>query len=111
MLGLHPPHDPTVNTKTVESQVQPTQFNEADGHSSGSDSAEISFKYPPAFSGNCRKALISYKFSGKSDENDFEVWPVDFTEATTDCMWADIDRARWFSWFLAGSAKITIHQV
>ena len=47
------------------------------------------------------------KFSGKSDENDFEVWLVYFTEATNDCMWTDVERARWFSWFLAGSAKVT----
>ena len=47
------------------------------------------------------------KFSGKSDENDFEVWLVDFTEATTDCKWTDGERAQWFSWFLAGSAKVT----
>ena len=40
-------------------------------------------------------------------ENDFEVWLIDFTEATNDCMWTDVERARWFSWFLAGSAKVT----
>ena len=47
------------------------------------------------------------KFSDKNDENDFEVWLVDFTEATNDCMWTDVERARWFSWFLVGSAKVT----
>ena len=63
-----------------------------------------SFKYPPAF-----RELQKHvdKFSGKSDENDFEVWLVDFTEATTDCKWTDGERAQWFSWFLAGSAKVT----
>ena len=54
---------------------------------------------------NCRKRVD--KFLGKSDENDFEVWLVDFTEATTDCSWTDNERARWFSWFLSGSAKVT----
>ena len=39
------------------------------------------------------------KFSGKSSENNFEVWLVDFMEATTDCMWTDDDRIHWFSWF------------
>jgi len=36
------------------------------------------------------------KFSGRSDENDFEVWLVDFMEATSDCRWTDVDRTRWF---------------
>ena len=26
---------------------------------------------------------------------------------TTDCSWTDNERARWFSWFLSGSAKVT----
>ena len=83
-------------------------LHEEDSHSSESDSesdsSAVSFKYPPAF-----KELLKRvdKFSGKSDENDFEVWLVDFTEATNDCMWKDVERARWFSWFLAGSAKVT----
>ena len=49
-----------------------------------------SFKYPPAFR-ELQKRVD--KFSGKSDENNFKVWLVDFTEATTDCSWTDHDRA------------------
>ena len=92
-----------------ESQTQqPPQFEglrEADEQSSSdSDTGATSFKYPPAFR-ELQKRVD--KFSGKSDENDFEVWLVDFTEATTDCKWTDGERAQWFSWFLAGSAKVT----
>ena len=76
-----------------------------DSHSSDSDMSDaISFKYPPAFKELQRRVD---RFAGKSDENDFEVWLIDFTEATNDCMWTDVEMARWFSWFLAGSAKVT----
>ena len=92
----------------LESYPQPTQFenlHEDDSHSSESNSSgTVSFKYPPAFR-ELQKRID--KFAGKSDENDFEVWLVDFTEATNDCMWTDVERARWFSWFLAGSAKVS----
>ena len=96
----------------LKSQTQqPPQFegfHEADEQSnSDSDSGGTSFKYPPAFRELQRRVD---KFSGKSDENDFEVWLVDFTEATTDCKWTDGERAQWFSWFLAGSAKVTWQQ-
>ena len=92
----------------LESHPQPTQFenlHEDDSHSSESDSGgTVSFKYPPAFR-ELQKRID--KFAGKSDENDFEVWLVDFIEATNDCMWTDVERARWFSWFLASSAKVS----
>ena len=91
----------------LQSHAQPPQFeglHDTDGHSSDSDSGATNFKYPPAFREMQRRVD---KFSGKSDENDFEVWLVDFTEATNDCMWTDVERVRWFSWFLAGSAKLT----
>ena len=91
----------------LQSHVQPPQFeglHDTDGHSSDSDSGATNFKYPPVFRELQRRVD---KFSGKSDENDFEVWLVDFTEAANDCMWTDVERARWFSWFLAGSAKVT----
>ena len=92
-----------------ESQIQQlSQFEglcEADEQSSSDlDTGATSFKYPPAFRELQRRVD---KFSGKSDENDFEVWLMDFTEATTDCKWTDGERAQWFSWFLAGSAKVT----
>jgi len=47
------------------------------------------------------------KFSGKRGDDDFEIWLLDFTEATNDCGWSNQQRARWFSWFLAGPAKAT----
>ena len=96
----------------LESHPQATQFenlHEDDSHSSESDSSgTVKFKYPPAF-----RELHKHidKFAGKSDENDFEVWLVNFTEATNDCMWTDVERARWFSWFLAGSAKVTRQRI
>jgi len=104
-----------VQQPLLESQQVPTQFeglqeegsHSSDSHDSDSDSGAASFRYPPAFK-ELQKRVE--KFSGKSDENDFEVWLVDFTEATTDCRWTDAERAKWFSWFLAGSAKVTWQQ-
>jgi len=46
------------------------------------------------------------KFSGDSSE-DFDAWLADYYEATTNCGWTDDLRAKWFSWFLAGTAKHT----
>ena len=84
----------------LESYPQPTQLynlHEDNSHSSESDSSgTVSFKYPPVFR-KLHKRID--KFAGKSDENDFEVWLVNFTEATNDCMWTDVERARWFLWF------------
>ena len=54
------------------------------------------FKCPPGFRESQKRVD---KLSGKSSENDFEVWLVDFIEATTDCMWTDDDRTHWFSRF------------
>ena len=47
------------------------------------------------------------KFSGREGDNDFEVWLMDFKEATEHCGWDDEQRAKWFSWFLSGPAKAT----
>jgi len=58
------------------------------------------FKHPPGFKE--LKDQVS-KFFGDSREG-FEVWLVDFCEATDDCKWTDDMRAQWFSWFLTGSA-------
>ena len=57
--------------------------------------------HPPGF-----KVLISCinKFNG---EKAAEVWLEDYLETTGDCGWSNKDRAQWFSWFLAGSAKTT----
>ena len=93
--------DPQPQLNKQPQHVQFENLQNADDHSSDSDSGPPSFKYPPAF-GELQKRVD--KFSGKSDENDFEVWLVDFTEATTDCSWTDDER---FSWFLSGSAKVT----
>ena len=96
--------DPQPQLNEQPQHVQFENLQNADDQSSDSDSGPPSFKYPSAF-----RELQKHvdKFSGKSDENDFEVWLVDFTEATTDCSWTDNERARWFSWFLSGSAKVT----
>ena len=72
----------------LESQFEnlPENFNKGDNHSSESsefDSGAVSFKYPYAFKELLRRID---KFSGKNDENDFEVWLVDFTQATNDCV-------------------------
>jgi len=60
--------------------------------------------HPPGFRALCTRLE---KFSGRTGDNDFEVWVEDFKEATADCGWNDQLRARWFSWFLAGPAKST----
>ena len=46
-------------------------------------------------------------FSGKKGEDDFQLWLEDYEEASSDCQWGDKDRARWFSWFIEGPAKVT----
>ena len=47
------------------------------------------------------------KFSGKrAEDGTFEVWLDDFEEATTDCGWTDNMKARWFSWFVSGPARL-----
>ena len=47
------------------------------------------------------------KFSGREGDNNFEIWLMDFKEATEHCGWNDEQRAKWFSWFLSGPAKAT----
>ena len=47
------------------------------------------------------------KFSGREGDNDFEIWLMDFKEATEHCGWNDEQRTKWFSWFLSGPAKAT----
>jgi len=68
------------------------------------ETVTTSFKHPKGF----RELRFRVdKFSGDSKEVDFDVWLEDFLEATNDCGWNDADRAKWFSWFLAGPAKST----
>ena len=93
--------DPQSQLNEQTQHVQLENLQNADDHSSDSDSGATSFKYPSAFR-ELQKRVD--KFSGKSNKNYFEVWLVDFTEATTDCSWTDNERARWF---LSGSAKVT----
>ena len=60
--------------------------------------------YPLSF-----KTLIHRveKFSSHEGDNNFEIWLMDFEEATEHCGWNDEQRAKWFSWFLSGPAKAT----
>ena len=37
------------------------------------------------------------KFSGRQGDADFELWVMDFNEATLNCGWDDVQRAKWFS--------------
>ena len=66
--------DPQPQLKERPQHVQFENLQDADDHSSDSDSGATSFKYPPVFR-ELQKRID--KFSGKSDENDFEVWLVD----------------------------------
>ena len=60
--------------------------------------------HPPGF-----RTLLQRvdKFSGHQGDDDFEIWLVDFKEATEHCGWQDKQRAKWFSGFLSGPAKAT----
>ena len=60
--------------------------------------------HPPGF-----RSLSGWieKFSGRQGDADFELWVMDFNEATTNCGWDDIQCAKWFSWFLSRPAKAT----
>ena len=46
---------------------------------------------PPGLSGRIEK------FSGRQGDADFELWVMDFNEATLNCGWDDVQRAKWFS--------------
>ena len=46
-------------------------------------------------------------FSGKKGEGDFQLWVEGYEEASKDYRWTGQDRARWFSWFVTGPAKLT----
>ena len=60
--------------------------------------------HPPGF----REVRSRVKcFSGKKGEDDFQLWLEDYEEASNDYQWKDNDRARWFSWFIEGPAKVT----
>ena len=46
-------------------------------------------------------------FTSKKGQDDFQWWVEDYEEASRDYHWSDQDRARWFSWFVSGPAKLT----
>ena len=60
--------------------------------------------HPPGF--REMKSRVQ-SFSGKKGEDDFQLWLEDYEEASKDCQWSDQDRAKWFSWFITGPAKLT----
>ena len=81
-----------------------SETHESAAHMDAVQATEGSNPHPPGF-----KVLSQRvdKFSGRSGENHFDVWMLDFIEATEDCGWSDEQRARWFSWFLSGPTKST----
>ena len=60
--------------------------------------------HPPGF-----RSLSGWieKFSCCEGDTDFELWVMDFNEATTNCGWSDVQCAKSFLWFLSGPAKAT----
>ena len=60
--------------------------------------------HPPGF-----RTLIQRvdRFRGCQGDDNFEIWLMDFEEATEHCGWQDKQRAKQFSWFLSGPAKAT----
>ena len=60
--------------------------------------------HPPGFRQLCNRVP---KFSGRGGDSDFALWVEDFEEGSADCGWSNAQRARWFSWFIAGPAKTT----
>ena len=108
----------TVTTKQTSVEKVTKQDESNEESASSSDSSQDSHStvrstysrrrandpHPPGFrslSGRIEK------FSGRQGDADFELWVMDFNEATTNCGWDDIQRAKWFSWFLSGPAKAT----
>ena len=97
-------------TESVEGIIQEESSEDssaADSHSSSRTrrlKGRVKDPHPPGFrslSGRIEK------FSGRQGDDDFELWVMDFNEATTNCGWNDVQRAKWFSWFLSGPAKAT----
>ena len=80
-----------------------TETSSSDDESSHGG-AQTEFRQPPAFK-ELRSRLD--KFTGKTGDGDFELWLDDFQEVTEHCGWTNEQRAHWFSWFIAGPAKVT----
>ena len=103
--------EPTVSRREVTTETETVTVDSRRSSSSELPSDEdhlptvpTECRQPPAFK-DLRSRLD--KFSGKSGEGDFEIWLEDYSEATQNCGWSDEQRARWFSWFITGPAKIT----
>ena len=90
----------------------------SDSSSSQEDSSERTQQRPCYHSTQIRiqdshplgfKTLIHRveKFSGREGDNDFEIWLMDFKEATEHCGWNNKQKTKWFSWFLSGPTKAT----
>ena len=110
--------EPENRTTPVETSSQSESGETSDSSSSREDSSERTRRRPRHHSTQTRirdphplgfKTLIHRveKFSGRKGDNDFEIWLMDFKEATEHCGWNDEQRAKWFSWFLSGPAKAT----
>ena len=117
-----------VSRSSLRTETQPRESNhESEEHDSGGSSQRLQSSdsdsgssqssrvrqqrqrdskdpHPPGF-----RTLLQRvdKFSGRQGDDDFEIWLVDFREATEHCGWQDKQRAKWFSWFLSGPAKAT----
>ena len=48
---------------------------------------------------------LNGNFSGHESGNDFEMWLMDFKEATEHYGWNDEQRTKWLSWFLSAPEK------
>ena len=94
-------------------EQQSSEEHESSGSESGSYSNSNEQHRPPRRESRRMdpypgfSALVNRvnKFSGDKGAGDFEAWLDDFVEATNVCNWDDKSRAKWFSWFLTGSAK------
>ena len=81
-----------------DDSVSQKSATESGGHSM------LKQSHPPGF----KEVRSRVKcFTGKRGEDDFQWWVEDYEEASKDYRWSDQDRARWFSWFVSGPAKLT----
>ena len=90
------------SSESANSQTDSDSSQQSEGHQRRQKSKKD--PHPPGF-----RTLLQRvdKFSGRQGDDDFEIWLVDFKEATKHCGWQDKQRAKWFSWFLSGPAKAT----
>lgn len=93
--------EPPPSLVDSEQHGQSSEDSEEDDVESNQGTGRL---HPPGFKEVCKRVS---KFSGSGGDSDFALWVEDFEEASTDCGWSDAQRARWFSWFIAGPAKNT----